>query len=99
MRYDNKEKRRKGQVFVIIPDDITIYKEVKVLPPRFICDVLLENGVIIHVRSDGSAAGDDGKTYYAVSRDNDAGDCEILGYSCEIDAPIDETTEFPWTIE
>ena len=48
---------------------------------------------------DGSAIGDDGRTYYAVSRDDPAGDCEVLGYSCEIDAPIDETTDFPWTIE
>ncbi len=89
----------KRLVLVIIPDDITIFKEMKVLPPKYICDILLENGVVIHVCGDGSALGDDGKVYYAVSRDNAAGDCEVLGYSCEIDAPIDETTDFPWTIE
>ena len=86
-------------MFVIIPEDITIYKEVKTLPRTYLCDILLENGVIIHVCGDGSAIGDDGRVYYAVSQDNAAGDCEIIGYSSDIDEPIDEVTEFPWTIE
>ncbi|HBL40381.1 MAG TPA: hypothetical protein DDY98_01955 [Ruminococcaceae bacterium] len=83
-------------MILIIPNDITIWKELKVLPQKYICDILLENGVVIHVRDDGSADGEDGKTYYAVSQDNAAGNCEILGYSSEITAPIDEITEFTW---
>ncbi len=86
-------------MILIIPNDITIWKEIEVLPKKYICDLLLENGVIIHVRDDGSADGDDGKTYYTVSQDNAAGDCEVLGYSSEITARIDEITEFPWTEE
>ena len=74
-----------------IPDNITIHEGIEFLPSSYICDVLLSNGVIVHLREDGSAVGDDGKMYYSVSRDDENGDCELLGYSCDIDAPVDDT--------
>ena len=55
---------------------------------KYIGAARLENGVVIHLRTDGSALGEDGKIYYAVSVDDVNGDCEIIGYSCDIKEPL-----------
>jgi len=76
----------------MISNEIKIIKAIDFFKTHYIGAALLETGVVIHMRSDGSALGEDGRTYYTVSQDDENGDCEILGYSCDIDSPIDDTT-------
>ena len=69
--------------------DINIIRAVQFLRTNYIGAAILETGVMIHMRSDGSALGEDGRIFYAVSEYDENGDCEILGYSSEIKEPLD----------
>ena len=68
---------------------IKIFRQVEKLPEVVMCAVKLENGVIIHLRTDGSAFGNDGNTYYVVYQNNKHGDCRVIGYSKDIDKPLE----------
>lgn len=67
---------------------IKIFKQVEKFQEVVMCAVKLENGVIIHLKADGSAFGDDGNTYYVVYENDMNGDCEIIGYSKDINKPL-----------
>ncbi len=77
----------------MIPENIEIHIEVKRMPAEYIYDVIIDNGVLLHCCMDGSAIGSDGKTYYAVAHDDENMDYELIGYSADIDAPIDDTKD------
>ena len=62
----------------MIPDDINIIKAVDYFVNHFIGSAVLETGVVIHMKEDGSALGEDGKIYYTVSQDDEDGNCDIL---------------------
>lgn len=68
---------------------IKIFKQVEKFQEVVMCAVKLENGVIIHLRTDGSAFGDDGNIYYVVFKNNKNGECVIIGYSKDIDKPLE----------
>lgn len=48
---------------------MTIFKETEFSPTAYIAKATLESGVEILIREDGSADGNDGKTYYNVSQE------------------------------
>lgn len=63
-----------------------ILKEIRFDESPYIAQVVLENNVILNVRSDGSADGSDGKIYYNISKE--VGDDLItVGWSCEAKKP------------
>jgi len=69
-------------------NDFTIHKAVSWFSDEFIGAVKLENGVYIFLRSDGSALGCDGCTYFEITEDDENGDCVVLGYSANISSPM-----------
>ncbi len=77
----------------MLANTIDFIKPIRYMKTCFVGTAVLETGVVIHMRSDGSALGDDGKTYYTVSRNDENGECEVLGYSSDIDAPVDDVRE------
>ncbi len=64
-----------------------IYKETSCQVVHYLYDATLENGVVIHVREDGSAVGSDGKIYYNISRETGNDDLELIGWSSQTDHP------------
>lgn len=71
--------------------DFTIHKTVSWFSDEFIGAVKLDNGVCIFLRSDGSALGCDGHTYFVITDDDENGDCVVLGYSTDISSPMKKT--------
>lgn len=66
---------------------INILKEISMTETKYIFDLILENGVLLHVKEDGSADGADGNCYYCVSKLVDD-EVEVLGWSKDIDKPL-----------
>lgn len=66
---------------------IKIWKEIEYRPHNILYEAVLENGVRVLVKDDGTAIGDNGVTYYNVSRD-DGDEIVILGWSDEIDSQL-----------
>lgn len=64
-----------------------IFKEISAQETCYVFDVIIENGVLLHVRPDGSADGVDGNRYYVVS---DLVDDEVVvkGWCKDIDKPL-----------
>ena len=68
----------------IVLNKIKILKEIEFRPHNILYEAVLENGVKVLVKDDGTAIGENGVTYYNVSCD-DGDEIEILGWSDEID--------------
>ena len=68
-------------------DNIKILEEKEFYSHHFLYMATLENGIKICVKDDGSAIGEDGTTYYSISKTVDD-ELEILGWSSEVDGQI-----------
>lgn len=68
-------------------DGIEILSEISITETKYVFDLILENGVLLHVKEDGSADGEDGNPYFCVSRLTN-GEIEVLGWSKDIDKPL-----------
>ncbi len=67
--------------------DVIIHKTVEWISDDFIGAAMLDNNVMIFLRTDGSALGCDGRTYHVVAEEDNNGDCVVLGYSTGDDPP------------
>lgn len=66
---------------------IEIFGESEITETKYIFDLTLESGVVLHVKEDGSADGEDGNAYFCVSRIV-GGEVEVIGWSKDIDKPL-----------
>lgn len=64
---------------------MNIFKQNDIKIPLFAAT--LENGVNINVYGD-YAEGSDGKTYYHVGREDEEGDLQTIGWSCEVSEAV-----------
>ncbi len=72
-------------------NNLIIHKAVSWFSDEFIGAAKLDNGVCLFLRSDGSALGSDGRTFFVISDDDENGDCVVLGYSADISSPMQRT--------
>jgi|LSQX01.3.fsa_nt_gb hypothetical protein len=68
--------------------NFSVHKITYWIPDEFIGAAKLDNEVCIFLRSDGSALGCDGRTYFAITKDDENGDCVVIGYNADVSRPI-----------